>query len=44
MVLLGIHTAFKGDLQASVAELVYGEHSSMPGKLLTPVTDPADPE
>jgi hypothetical protein len=31
------------DLQASVAELVYSEPSSIPGKLLTPATDPADP-
>jgi cleavage and polyadenylation specificity factor subunit 1 len=36
LVLLGIRTAFKEDLQASVAELVYGE-------LLTPSADPVDP-
>jgi hypothetical protein len=43
LVLLGIHTAFKEDLQASVAELVYGEPFRIPGKLLTPITDPVDP-
>jgi cleavage and polyadenylation specificity factor subunit 1 len=34
LVLLGIRTAFKEDLQASVAQLVYGE-------LLTPTAEPA---
>jgi hypothetical protein len=36
LVLLGIRMAFKEDLQASVAELVYG-------KLLTPTAKPVDP-
>jgi hypothetical protein len=35
LVLLGIRAAFKEDLQASVAELVYGE-------LQTPTADPVD--
>jgi hypothetical protein len=43
LVLLRIHTAFKEDLQASVAELVYGEPLRIPDKLLTPTSDPADP-
>jgi hypothetical protein len=44
LVLLGIRTAFKKDLQESVAELVYGEPLRMPGELLTPTTEPVDPE
>jgi hypothetical protein len=43
LVLLGIRTSFKGDLQASVAELVYGEPLRIPGELLTPTADPVDP-
>jgi hypothetical protein len=43
LVLLGICTAFKEDLQASVAELVYGEPLRIPGELLTPSTNPVDP-
>jgi cleavage and polyadenylation specificity factor subunit 1 len=43
LVLLRIHTAFKEDLQASVAELVYGEPLRIPGKLLTPTAKPVDP-
>jgi transposase InsO family protein len=35
LVLLGIRTAFKEDLQASVAELVYGKPLRIPGELLT---------
>jgi hypothetical protein len=35
--------AFKEDLQASVAELVYGEPLRIPGELLTPTADPVDP-
>jgi hypothetical protein len=42
LVLLGIRTAFKEDLQASVAELVYGEPLRIPGELLTPTADPVD--
>jgi cleavage and polyadenylation specificity factor subunit 1 len=33
LVLLGTHTYFKADLQASVAELVYGEPLKIPGEL-----------
>ncbi|PNF30270.1 hypothetical protein B7P43_G01236, partial [Cryptotermes secundus] len=43
LVLLGIRTAFKEDLQASAAELVYGEPLRIPGELLTPTADPVDP-
>jgi cleavage and polyadenylation specificity factor subunit 1 len=43
LVLLGIRTAFKEDLQASVAELVYGETLRIPGELLAPAADPMDP-
>jgi hypothetical protein len=35
LVLLGIRTSFKADMQASVAELVYGEPLRIPGELLT---------
>jgi hypothetical protein len=40
---LGIRTAFKEDLQASIAELVYGEPLRIPGDLLTPAAEPVDP-
>jgi cleavage and polyadenylation specificity factor subunit 1 len=40
LVLLGIRTAFKEDLQESVAELAYGEPLSTLGELLTPTADP----
>jgi hypothetical protein len=43
LVLLGIRKAFKEDLQASVAELVYGEPLRIPGELLTPNAHPVDP-
>jgi hypothetical protein len=43
LVLLGIRAAFKEDLQASVAELVYGEPLRIPGELLTPTAEPAEP-
>jgi cleavage and polyadenylation specificity factor subunit 1 len=43
LVLLGIRTAFKDDLQASVAELVYGDSLRIPRKLLIPTADPVDP-
>jgi hypothetical protein len=43
LVLLGIHMAFKEDLQASVAELMYGEPLRIPGELLTPTADTVDP-
>jgi hypothetical protein len=42
LVLLGICTAFKANLQASVAELVYGESLRILGELLTPTTDPVE--
>jgi hypothetical protein len=43
LVLLGIHTSSKADLQASVAELVYGEPLRIPGKVLTPTARPMEP-
>jgi cleavage and polyadenylation specificity factor subunit 1 len=43
LVLLGIRTAFKTDLRASVTELVYGEPLRIPGELLIPTTDPVEP-
>jgi hypothetical protein len=43
LVLLGIRTSFKADLQASIAELVYGEPLRIPGELLTPTADPVEP-
>jgi hypothetical protein len=43
LVLLGIRTSFKEDLQASTAELVYGEPLRIPGELLTPTANPVDP-
>jgi cleavage and polyadenylation specificity factor subunit 1 len=43
LVLLGIRTAYKEDLQASVAELVYGEPLRIPGELPTPTAEPVDP-
>jgi hypothetical protein len=42
LVPLGIRTAFKEDLQASVAELVYGEPLSIPGELLAPSALPGE--
>jgi hypothetical protein len=42
VVLLGVRTAFKMDLQVSVAELVYGEPLRIRGELLTPTTDPVE--
>jgi cleavage and polyadenylation specificity factor subunit 1 len=43
LVLLGICTSFKADLQASVAEIVYCEPLRIPGELLTPTADPVEP-
>jgi hypothetical protein len=40
---IGIRTSFKEDLQASVAELVYGEPLRIPGELLTPNDHPVEP-
>jgi hypothetical protein len=43
LVLLGIRTAFKEDLLASVAELIYDELPRIPGKLLlTPTAGPVN--
>jgi hypothetical protein len=36
LVLLGIRTAYKEDLQSSAAELVYGEPLRVPGEFLIP--------
>jgi cleavage and polyadenylation specificity factor subunit 1 len=44
LVLLGIRTSYKVDLQASVAELVYGELLRIPGELLTPAPGLAESE
>jgi hypothetical protein len=44
LVLLGIRTSYKADLQASVAELVYGEPLRIPGELLTPAAGLEEPE
>lgn len=38
VVLLGIRSAFKEDLQTSSAELVYGEPLRLPGEMITPST------
>jgi transposase InsO family protein len=43
LVLLGIRPSFKEDLQASVAENVYGEPLRIPGELLTPTANPVEP-
>jgi hypothetical protein len=43
LVLLGMRTAFKEDLQASVAELVYGEPLRIPGELLAAAPNTEDP-
>jgi hypothetical protein len=43
LILLGIRTTLKEDLQTSVAELVYGEPLRIPGELLTSTADPVDP-
>jgi cleavage and polyadenylation specificity factor subunit 1 len=43
LVLLGIRTAYKGDQQASVPELVYGEPLRILDELLTPTAEPVDP-
>jgi hypothetical protein len=44
LVLLGIRTSYKADLQASVVELVYGEPLCIPGLLLTPAAGLVEPE
>jgi cleavage and polyadenylation specificity factor subunit 1 len=44
LVLLGIRSAFKEDLNASAAELVYGEPLRIPGEFLMPTTRTVDPQ
>lgn len=41
-VLLGMRTAFKEDLKATAAELLYGENLRLPGEMLAPVTNTND--
>lgn len=41
LVLLGMRTAFKEDIKASAAELVYGEPLRLPGELLVPSSSPS---
>ena len=43
IVLLGIRTAYKEDLQSSAAELVHGEPLRIPGKLLVPTAPKREP-
>jgi hypothetical protein len=43
LVLLGIRTSFKVDLQVSVAKLMYGEPLGVAGELLTPNPHPVEP-
>jgi hypothetical protein len=43
LVFLGIRTSFKADLQASVAEIVYGEPLRIASELMTPTADPVEP-
>jgi cleavage and polyadenylation specificity factor subunit 1 len=43
IVLLRIQAAFKENLQASVAELVYGEPLQIPREMLCPTTDTVEP-
>jgi hypothetical protein len=43
LALLGMRTAFKADLQASAAELVYGEPLSIPGEQLAASPSTGDP-
>ena len=43
LVLLGIRTAFKDDLQSSAAELLCGEPLRIPGEFLVPATPKAEP-
>jgi cleavage and polyadenylation specificity factor subunit 1 len=43
LVLLGMRTAYKEDLETSVAELVYGEPLRVPGEFLVPTTPTVEP-
>jgi hypothetical protein len=44
LVLLGIRSAYKEDLETSVAELVYGEPLRVPGELLAATTPKVEPD
>lgn len=44
LTLLGIHSAFKDDIHASTAELVYGELLKLPGEMLSPVSNTDQPQ
>ena len=44
LVLLGIRTALKGDLQCTAAELVYGMSLRLPGEFFSPSFSPATPD
>ena len=44
LVLLGIRTALKGDLQCTAAELVYGMSLHLPGEFFSPSSSPATPD
>ena len=44
LVLLGTRSAFKEDLETSVAELVYGEPLRVPGELIAPTKQTVEPE
>lgn len=43
LVLLGLRTAWKADLQSSVAELVYGETLRVSGEFLSPLSISPEP-
>lgn len=43
LVLLGLRTTWKPELQSSVAEMVYGETLRVPGEFLNPSNSPTDP-
>lgn len=44
LVLLGIRSAFKNDLNCTTAELVYGTTLRLPGELIAPATEPVIPD
>jgi hypothetical protein len=43
LVLLGLRTAYKEELQSSAAELVYGEPLRVPGEFLVPAAPTVEP-
>jgi hypothetical protein len=43
LVLLGLRTAYKEDVQSSAAELVYGEPLHVPGEFLVPAAPTVEP-